>query len=120
MERQRTVLVVEDDPHIRKLISSIADRAGFRSAVASTAREALDAARTSRPAVITMDDTLEGEDGLAAIAFFRQDPATAEIPVIAVMSPFQRYRVTEAGCVAFVEKPFGGTELAVALQERAR
>ena len=80
---------------------------------ASTGQEALQVARTQRPDLILMDLQLPGLDGFAVTRLLRADPATAEIPVVAVTAYAMRgdrEKALEAGCTGYITKPIDTRE----------
>jgi len=62
-----SVLVVDDEPTITEVVARYLNRAGYRTHVAATGREALDAAATQHPDLVVLDLMLPGIDGLAVI-----------------------------------------------------
>lgn len=89
---QATILVVDDDPLITDLLESALTSQGYhvRSAVDDAA---LQIARDLQPAVILLDITMPGMDGVEVCQRLRADPRTAAIPII-VMSAEDRIRAT--------------------------
>jgi DNA-binding NarL/FixJ family response regulator len=57
------VLVVDDDRDFRRLVSSVLERAGYATLAASTGEEAVETARTIRPAIVLLDVKLPGVHG---------------------------------------------------------
>lgn len=114
------VLVVEDNPLNRKLLVRLLEAKGYRVAQAASTREA--EARLGAgepPALVLMDVSLPGEDGLALVRRMRAG-AHARVPVIAVTAhamPGDRERALAAGCEDYVTKP---VELADLLLRVAR
>ena len=102
------ILVVEDNEANQLLASSVLERAGYRIALAATSNEARDAIRRREPDLILMDIQLPGEDGLDFTRELKADPATAQIPVIALTAlamPGDRERSLAAGCSGYISKP---------------
>ena len=111
-----TVLVVEDDPTIAQLLL-IMLRDDFRPVIAETGREALELARSERPAAITLDLMLPDLHGRDVLATLRADPGTAQIPVIVVSAYTPSLRdVDESQVVRVVSKPFSPLELLKAIR----
>ncbi|MDJ0337277.1 response regulator [Cryobacterium sp. PH31-O1] len=108
------ILIIEDNPINMKLTSLLVHRAGHSTLGAADAESGLLLARVELPDVILMDVQLPGMDGFAATTVLKNDPVTAEIPVIAVtagaMSRDQK-RAREAGCDAYITKPLHYQEL---------
>ncbi len=82
--RQRTVLVIDDDPGIVDLVRAALEDAGY-GVLAAVGQEALRVARERRPDLVLLDMNMPGLDGAALSRRLRDDPATAAIPIV-VMS----------------------------------
>ena len=83
-----TVLVVDDYPDARYLLSYLLTDAGFHVVTAENGPEAIAMARRHRPAAIVMDLHLPGMTGIEATERLRADADLAGIPVIAhTLSP---------------------------------
>ena len=103
-----TILVVEDNPANMMLVVAVLERAGLRSAQASSAEEARQFLETVHPDVILMDIQLPGEDGLSLTRELKASPATAHIPIIALTAHAMKgdeLQAIAAGCDAYVAKP---------------
>jgi DNA-binding response OmpR family regulator len=101
-----TVLVIEDDPAIGNMLSTLLTVEGYRPMLVVDGREGLDAARAVRPALITLDLSLPSLDGVQVLE--RLDEGTdLRTPVIIVsaytdrLTPAHRSRVS-----AILTKPF--------------
>jgi signal transduction histidine kinase len=106
--RGRTVLVVEDNPVNRKLARNVLRARGYRVLEADTGEEGIELARRERPHLILMDLQLPGLDGMEATRRLKADPATREIPVVALSAHAQdadEERAREAGCAGYIAKP---------------
>lgn len=102
------ILVVEDNPLNLELVTDLLEAAGFIACHAETAEEGLRAAHELSPALILMDLSLPGLDGLAATRALRADPATCHLPIIALTAHAMRgdeARALQAGCDAYLTKP---------------
>jgi signal transduction histidine kinase/CheY-like chemotaxis protein/CHASE3 domain sensor protein len=77
-----TVLVIDDDPVVRDLMTRLLTREGFRAATAANGDEGLRLARELHPLAITMDVLMPGTDGWSVLSALKADPATVDIPVI--------------------------------------
>jgi len=78
------VLVVDDSPDARAMYGEYLRFCGFRVVTAKNGEEGVAAAHAEWPAVIVMDLQMPQMDGWEAIRHLRQDPLTAEIPIIAL------------------------------------
>lgn len=109
------VLVVEDHPDTRDLLSMVLGQAGALVKTVATAYDALTAARILLPDVVTVDLTLDGaEDGYWLLARLRALPSPKPIVVLAFTahaSPEDRARAVAAGFDAYVRKPSDPNDL---------
>ena len=107
-----TILLVEDNAVNRRLAEFLLRSQGYSVREAATAQEAFDLLRTERPALILMDVQLPAMDGLEATRRLKENPATRDIPVIAVTSyamKGDRERALAAGCADYLTKPLDKT-----------
>lgn len=102
------VLVVEDNAANLKLATFLLESAGHTVISAPDAEVGLALARDEQPNLILMDIQLPGIDGLEATALLKRDPATRDIPVIALTALAMKgdeERIRAAGCDGYVAKP---------------
>lgn len=78
----KTVLLIEDEPHMRRNVLRMLELEGYRAVGAEDGLEGVAAAKRERPDLILCDVTMPGLDGHGVLAELRQDPATATIPFI--------------------------------------
>src|SRR2546428_376105 len=120
------VLVVEDEPDIRRLIVLHLERDGFRCRTASSGPEALREARAVVPDLVVLDLMLPELDGLEVCRQLRRDASTAAVPIImltAKSDEVDRVVGLEIGADDYVSKPFSPKELVArvrAVLRRAR
>jgi two-component system, cell cycle response regulator DivK len=91
-----------------KLASFLLESDGHTVLAAVNAEIALTLAREGNPDLILMDIQLPGMDGLQATALLKQDPATRNIPVIALTALAMKgdeERIRAAGCDGYIAKP---------------
>lgn len=78
------VLVIDDDPAVRDLVSRYLVKEGFRVQAAETGEEGLELARRTHPEAITLDLLMPGIDGWSVLTQLKADPGLANIPVVIV------------------------------------
>jgi CheY-like chemotaxis protein len=78
------ILVVDDEPDLRFILRRIFERAGHEVADAGHGAAALECARRSLPELVVTDMMMPVMDGHELIRCLRADPATAQIPILAV------------------------------------
>jgi len=102
------ILVVEDNEKNLKLVRDVLEYAGYDVRVARTAEDGITLAVKEPPDLVLMDLQLPGMDGMEALRRLRENPRTADIPVVAVTAQAMkqdRERVLDAGFNGYVEKP---------------
>ena len=110
----REVLVVEDEPDIRRLVVLHLERDGFRCRTAATGSDALREVKAAVPDLVILDLMLPGVDGLEVCRRLRRDPSTASVPIImltAKSDEVDRIVGLEVGADDYVGKPFSPKEL---------
>ena len=117
------VLIVDDNDKNLRLARDVLRFAGFRTLEASSAAEGVRLAAVHVPDVILMDIRLPDMDGPAALVELRNEPRTADIPVVAVTSSAMmgdRERLLGAGFDGYLEKPISVKEFAVQVRSYLR
>ncbi len=102
------VLIVDDNPTNLKLVSFVVKAHGYEVTTAADAAAAVASIHSHRPTVILMDLQLPGIDGLELTRRLKADPATRQIPVVAVTAYAMKgdhEKALAAGCDDYVTKP---------------
>lgn len=107
----QTILVVEDEPSIARLVRDYLDRAGFRPALATTAGVAIDRLGTDAPDLVVLDLGLPDRDGLDVLRAIRQRGSVPVIILTARGDEVDRIVGLELGADDYVVKPFSPGEL---------
>jgi CheY-like chemotaxis protein/HAMP domain-containing protein len=102
---ERTLLVIDDDSHIRSLLREHFQPRGFEVLVAEDAKQGLHLARTKQPDVITVDVLMPEMDGWEVLRALQTDAATRRIPVVMVTMCDDRKTAVALGATGFVPKP---------------
>jgi len=120
MSRGQHVLVVEDDVECAGSLELLLTTLwSCRVSVAHDGAEALATARTDRPDVVLLDLGLPDVDGFGVARALRAMSGARAMLIVAVtgyVTPEYRARALEAGCDAFVAKPFGAEALQGAMR----
>ncbi|QJU57808.1 response regulator transcription factor [Sphingomonas sp. AP4-R1] len=114
------ILIVDDDLHIRRLLHSALTRAGYDAIEATSAAEALAAARTARPDAILLDLGLPDRDGLEIVQLLRQSGSAPIIVVSAREATEQKVAALDLGAQDYVTKPFDSEEVLARLRATLR
>jgi two-component system cell cycle response regulator DivK len=105
----RCILVVEDQEDNRQILRDLLAAADYEMIEAENGEEALIAVAKRRPDLILMDIQMPIMDGYEATRRIKVDPATKDIPIIAVTSyalSGDEQKARDAGCDGYVPKPF--------------
>jgi CheY-like chemotaxis protein len=108
MSAGAVILVVDDNRLNLELVTDVLEAAGYGVRQAASGPEALAIARTEPPRLILMDIGLPVMDGYAALQALRDEPSTAEIPVVALTSyamAGDEERARAAGFDGYITKP---------------
>ncbi len=103
-----SILIVEDNPVNRKLLVALLKPRGYRLLTAEDGEEAIAVAARELPDLILMDLQLPKMNGLTATRCLKNNPATANIPVVALTAhamPEERQRAQEIGFNGYITKP---------------
>jgi len=114
------ILVVEDNEKSRKLVRDVLTFKGYEVIDAETGEEGVRLAQKRRPSLILMDIRLPGIDGIEALGQLRAEPATREIPVLAMTASVMtedRQKVMDAGFDAFQSKPIKVKDFVIAVAQ---
>jgi two-component system alkaline phosphatase synthesis response regulator PhoP len=107
----KSILVVEDEPEIARVIRDYLEAAGFTVSVAADGDTALQSARLARPDLVVLDLGLPGRDGLDVTRELRR---TSDVPIVVVTArgdEADRIVGLELGADDYVVKPFSPKEL---------
>ena len=108
------VLVIDDEPHIVKVIRKQLEIAGFEVSAAGDGSEGLAAVRAWRPDLVILDILLPGMDGYAVCEALKRDPALRQIPVLMLTAkalPAEQVEGFRRGADGYLTKPFQLEEL---------
>ncbi len=116
----KCVLVVDDQPHIVRLIQVNLEKEGFQVATAGDGVEGLRKAREIRPDLVILDVIMPRKDGFEVLRELKSDRELADVPVIMLTVKTHNADIVEGlkeGAELYLPKPFHPKEL-VALVKR--
>jgi diguanylate cyclase (GGDEF)-like protein len=116
MVHQPTILVADDEPHIRRILQFLLEQAGYRVVLAEDGREAADLALNSRPDLVLLDVMMPHLDGFSVLQRLRDDHRTQRLPVIMLTAKGEarsRLQGLKGGANDYLAKPFDHEELLV-------
>ncbi len=117
---RKRILVIEDHEDNRRILRDLLTSAGYEIIEAVTGEEGVSSAETHLPDLIVMDIQLPGVDGYEATRRIKANPTLRHIPIIAVTSyalSGDDVKALEAGCDAYIAKPYSPRELLVKIRQ---
>ena len=117
---KKKILVIEDEPHISKLVKFILEKNGFEVMQAFVGQEGLQIAKKEKPDLIVLDVMMPNMDGFEAAKKLSAMKETKNIPIIMLSSAAQfkdKMKGIEAGAVDYITKPFDNEELVAKVKE---
>jgi two-component system KDP operon response regulator KdpE len=120
MPKPLTVLVVDDEPPIRRFLRTSLTAAGHRIVTAEDAADALKALAGEKPDLVILDLGLPDKSGLEVIAEIRRSSAVPIIVLSARDDERTKVEALDLGADDYVSKPFGMAELMARLRAALR
>lgn len=116
----KKILLADDEANLRMLARITLDDPAYRILEAEDGIAALTLARNERPDLLVLDWMMPGLSGIEVARLLRQDPTTAQIPIIMLTAKGQeadRAQGRDIGVYAHLVKPFSPLELLQKIQE---
>jgi len=115
-----TILVIDDDSAIRKLLEVALSAAGYRPVCSATGKEGLIRAAIDAPALVLLDLGLPDMDGKEFLSRFREWSQSPVIVLSARSGESEKIAALEGGCDDYLTKPFGTGELLARIKAALR
>jgi len=112
-----TILVIDDDPSVRDLMSRFLTKLDFHVVAAANGEEGFRLAKQIRPLLITLDVVMPECDGWTVLNRLKSDSELAEIPVIMVTVVDNEARGLDLGASNYLIKPVERDRLAVLVEK---
>jgi DNA-binding response OmpR family regulator len=115
----RTVLLVEDEDGLRRVLKDLLEREGYHVVEATDGVHALDEIDRHAPDIVVLDLNLPRLDGYGVLTHLRARPQTAKLPVLVLTArgdEDNEERVFEIGADDFLTKPFRPRALSARLR----
>lgn len=114
------ILVVDDEPHIRRVLSAVLGERGFDVRMATDGLQGLDELGAHEVDLVILDLMMPGASGLEILSKIRSDPRRSDIPVIILTAKGQdtdRDAALAGGANDFLTKPFSPKKLIARIDE---
>jgi two-component system response regulator BaeR len=118
--RDQTILVVEDEPKIAKLLTDYLDEAGYHTRVCADGSQAVSLISELKPNCILLDVMLPGKDGLTICKEVRQFSMVPIVIITARVDEIDRLLGLELGADDYICKPFSPREVVVRVRNILR
>jgi two-component system KDP operon response regulator KdpE len=115
-----TILVVDDDPQIRRVLRTALIEHGYEATDARNGEEAIERLREEKPSLVVLDMNMPGMNGLETCRTIR---TTSNIPIIMLTvrdSEADKISALDAGADDYVTKPFSSPELLARIRAALR
>lgn len=106
---KENILIVDDEEDVLELVRYNLEKNGYKISTAATGEDALSKARAKLPDLMILDLMLPGIDGLEVCKILKNDPKTANIPIIMLTAKGEEADIVtglELGADDYVTKPF--------------
>ncbi len=111
---KESILIVDDEPHIRRILQFLLDQNGYQVYTAANGQEALQHARAHVPDLILLDLMMPHMDGFEVCNHLRADYRTSQVPIIIVTAKGEtgdKVKGFEGGANDYLTKPYDNQEL---------
>ena len=122
-QKEKTVLIIEDEADIRGFIARVLELEGYRVLVAGDGKAALEMIKDYPVALVLLDLRLPGTDGWAILKKIKCNPDSAGIPVVvltAIAEAIKRKRTLRMGASSYLVKPLSARSLSSTIAETLR
>lgn len=116
----RRILVVDDEPHIRRVLSALLEDRGFDITMANDGMEGLAEFKSGTYDLVILDLMMPGASGLEILSQIRSGPERSDTPVIILTAKGQdtdRDAALAGGANDFLTKPFSPKKLIARIEE---
>lgn len=117
---KETILIIDDDSAIRKLLEVAIGAAGYHPVSTATGKEGLNRAAIDAPALVLLDLGLPDMDGKEFLSRFREWSQSPVIVLSARSGENEKIAALEGGCDDYLTKPFGTGELLARIKAALR
>jgi chemosensory pili system protein ChpA (sensor histidine kinase/response regulator) len=117
------VLVVDDSITVRRVTQRLLKREGYRVALASDGRHALEVLQEERPTIVVSDIEMPRMDGFELARYIRADPKLHDLPIVMItsrMAEKHREHAMQLGVNHYLGKPYNEEELLGLVQHYAK
>jgi DNA-binding response OmpR family regulator len=116
MSKKATILAVDDEPHVLKLVKANLESSGYKVLTAADGQEAIETVERELPDLVILDLMLPKMDGYAVCRRIREFSAVPVIMLTARSSQVDMVHGFEVGADDYLTKPFSVTELLMRVQ----
>ena len=119
-EKVQTILVVDDEPTMLRLLERILTSEGYNVLLAADGNYAMTLVKDSSPDLVLLDIVMSGPDGFMTLDMIRKHSAVPVIMVTARHNVESLQKAIELGADDYINKPFNPTELLARVHAKLR
>ncbi len=120
MDKKKTILIVDDDVELLKVLSIRLADSGYDSLQAASGTEAINIAKQKKPDLVILDILMSDLDGMTVSQTLKDDPTTKNIPIIfltGLQPKNEESKNHRSGDNIVFSKPFNSKELVGAIKQ---
>jgi two-component system OmpR family response regulator len=117
---EKLAVIIEDDADVRHLLKTVLTQSGFQTIVTTNGADGIDAVRTHRPILTTLDVSMPGMDGFAAAKRIREFSNTYIVMLTALADEIDVVQGLDSGADDYLLKPFRPRELRARIETMLR
>ena len=114
MRGEHTILIVDDEPHIRRLVQVNLERVGYKTRQVNDGQQCLDEVKREHPDLILLDWMMPVLNGMDTMKALQADPKDCEVPVVFLTAKGQDediFKGWASGAWSYITKPFNPREV---------
>jgi len=105
------IVIIEDDPTFSTILAKLANKAGFKSAVANNGLQGIEFVNTYNPCGVILDLGLPDMSGINILDSLKNNPDTHNIPIHVISGQVRSREISEKGAKSFHQKPLEKPEI---------
>jgi two-component system OmpR family response regulator len=117
---EKLAVIIEDDADVRHLLKTVLTQSGFQTIMTTNGADGIDAVRTHRPILTTLDVSMPGMDGFAAAKRIREFSNTYIVMLTALADEIDVVQGLDSGADDYLLKPFRPRELRARIETMLR
>jgi DNA-binding response OmpR family regulator len=118
-QRRGRLLIIDDDPKIREILSRVLSKEGYSVRLAATGAQGIKEALAEPPDAVLLDINLPDQDGLSIAKELKNNEITSNIPVLIISNEDRRQQAMILGVQGYLIKPIDRAQLLMMVKKTA-